>query len=193
MDKGAWRATVPGVARGQTWLSHSHFSFPRLIHASSYLFSVAYNSVVGPRFVHFPSKWWTLVLFQIFNDENNVSMNFLMNIPLGLFVCLFVFCYGVLTGLQFFSPIIRLSLTFLCSIAQWCLTLCYPLDGSLPSFSVHGISQARILEWVAISFSRGSSLPGIKPGSPTLQADSLQLSHLESPHMKIYVIFFQFF
>ena len=43
-----------------------------------------------------------------------------------------------------------------------------PLDCSLPGFSVHEISQAGILEWVAISFSRGSSDPGIKPMSPTL-------------------------
>ena len=40
---------------------------------------------------------------------------------------------------------------------QPCLTLCDPMDYSLPGSSVHGISQARILEWVAISFSKGSS------------------------------------
>ena len=40
---------------------------------------------------------------------------------------------------------------------QYFLTLCDPIDSSLPSFSVHGILQARILEWVAISYSRGSS------------------------------------
>ena len=39
------------------------------------------------------------------------------------------------------------------------LTLCYPMDCSLPGSPVHGISHARILEWVAISFSRGSSPP----------------------------------
>ena len=44
-------------------------------------------------------------------------------------------------------------------IAQSCLTLCDPMDCSLPGSSVHGISQARILEWVAISFSRGFSRP----------------------------------
>ena len=37
--------------------------------------------------------------------------------------------------------------------------LCDPMDHSLPGFSVHGIFQARVLEWVAISFSRGSSWP----------------------------------
>ena len=42
---------------------------------------------------------------------------------------------------------------------QSCLTLCDPMDCSLSGFSVHGIFQARILEWVAIPFSRGSSQP----------------------------------
>ena len=38
-------------------------------------------------------------------------------------------------------------------------TVCDPMDHSLPDSSVHGIFQARILEWVAVSFSRGSSRP----------------------------------
>ena len=42
-------------------------------------------------------------------------------------------------------------------VAQSCLTLCDPMGCSLPGSSVHGILQARILEWVANSFSRGSS------------------------------------
>ena len=42
-------------------------------------------------------------------------------------------------------------------VTQSCLTLCDPMDCSLPGSSVHGIFQARILEWVAISFSRRSS------------------------------------
>ena len=44
-----------------------------------------------------------------------------------------------------------------CLVAQSCLTLCDPMDCSPPGSSVHGILQARILEWVAILFSRGSS------------------------------------
>ena len=47
------------------------------------------------------------------------------------------------------------------------------MDCSRPGFSVHGILLARILEWIAISFFRGSSDPRIKPGSSALQADSL--------------------
>ena len=44
-------------------------------------------------------------------------------------------------------------------LAHSCLTLCVPMDCSLPGFSVHGILQARIVEWVVIPFSRGSSWP----------------------------------
>ena len=47
----------------------------------------------------------------------------------------------------------------LSEVAQSCLTLCDPIDCSLPGSSVHGIFQATVLEWVAISFSRGSSQP----------------------------------
>ena len=42
-------------------------------------------------------------------------------------------------------------------VIQSCPTLCDPIDCSLPGSSVHGIFQARVLEWIAISFSRGSS------------------------------------
>ena len=59
--------------------------------------------------------------------------------------------------------------------------LCDPTDCSPPGSSVHGVLRARISEWVAIPFSRGG-LPnsGIKPGSPTLQADSLLSEPQES-------------
>ena len=45
----------------------------------------------------------------------------------------------------------------MCSVTQSCLTLCDPMDCSPPGSSGHGIFQARILKWVAISYSRGSS------------------------------------
>ena len=52
-------------------------------------------------------------------------------------------------------------------------TLCHPMDSSLPGSSVHGIFQARMLEWLAIPFTRGFPISGIEPESPALQADSL--------------------
>ena len=51
-------------------------------------------------------------------------------------------------------------------------TLCV-MDYSLPGSSVHGILQARILKWVAVPFSRGSSRPRTEPRSSTLQEDAL--------------------
>ena len=63
---------------------------------------------------------------------------------------------------------------------QLYLTLCNLMDCSQPGSSFHGISQARILEWVVMPSSRDLSDPGIKPRAPTapaLQADSLPLSH----------------
>ena len=53
-------------------------------------------------------------------------------------------------------------------VAHSCPTLYDPME-----YTVHGILQARILEWVAFPFSRGLPNPGIKPGSPVWQADSL--------------------
>ena len=62
----------------------------------------------------------------------------------------------------------RLSYREVIKVAQSCLSLCSPMD-----CTIHEILQARILGWVAILSSRGSSQPGIEPRSPTLQADSL--------------------
>ena len=52
-------------------------------------------------------------------------------------------------------------------VTQSCSTLCNAMDCSLPGSSIPGIFQARVLEWVAIAFSR------MEPESPTLQVDSL--------------------
>ena len=58
-------------------------------------------------------------------------------------------------------------------VAQSCLTLCDPMDCSLPGSSVHGILQARILEWAVMPSSRGSSRPRDQTQVSALQADSL--------------------
>ena len=54
------------------------------------------------------------------------------------------------------------------NITQSCSTLCDPMD-----YAVRGILQARILEWVAVPFSRALTNPGMEPRYPSLQADSL--------------------
>ena len=58
-------------------------------------------------------------------------------------------------------------------VVQSCPTFCDPVDCSTPGSFVHGIFQARILEWVAIPSPEDLPDPGIEPRSPALQADSL--------------------
>ena len=58
----------------------------------------------------------------------------------------------------FSSPFLQVEVKW-SEVTQSCPTLCDSVDCSLPGSSVHGIFQARILEWIAISFSRGSSQP----------------------------------
>ena len=68
-------------------------------------------------------------------------------------------------------------------VAQLCLTLCDPMDCSPPASSVHGILQARILEWVGCHSHLHQIFPtqGIEPESPALEADFYHLSHQGSP------------
>ena len=75
------------------------------------------------------------------------------------------------------------------NLPQLCPTLCDIMACSPPGSSVHGILQARILEWVAMPPPADLPDPGIEPVSPAtpaLQVDSLPLSHQESPHVCIY-------
>ena len=102
-------------------------------------------------------------------------------IYLCLLQCLSLISYSLqYTGL---SPLwLNLSLgvlfflTQLCVcvlVTQSCPTLCDPIDCSSSGSSVQGILQARILEWVSISFSRGSSQPRNRTQISALKADSL--------------------
>ena len=75
-----------------------------------------------------------------------------------------------------------LKLKYVCVlVAQLCLTLCNPMNCSPPGFSVHGILQARILEWIAIPFPEDLPDPGIEPWSAASQVDSLPFELQESP------------
>ena len=75
-----------------------------------------------------------------------------------------------------------LTAGLLSSVAKSYLTLCDPVDRSLPGSSVHGIFQARI--WSGLPFPSPGDLPdpGIKPGSPTLQTDALPSEPPGSPN-----------
>ena len=97
-----------------------------------------------------------------------------------------------LCGHQFFPPASwvgmreHLCYNSLCvSVAQSCLTLCDPRDCSLPGSSLHGILQARILEWVAMPSSRGSSRPRDGTRVSRIGRQILyHLSHQASPRIK---------
>ena len=65
-------------------------------------------------------------------------------------------------------------------VVQSCLTLCDPMNHSPPGSSVHGILQARILEWIAFP-SQDLPDPGIKGWSPASQADTLPFELQGSP------------
>ena len=67
-------------------------------------------------------------------------------------------------------------------VTQSCLTLCDPMD-----YTVHGILQARILEWVAFPFSGDLPNPGIEPRSHALQADSLPAEPQGKPKYIYYI------
>ena len=73
-----------------------------------------------------------------------------------------------------------------CSVAKSCPPRCDPVDCSPSGSSVQGIPQARLLEWVAISFSRESSTQGSNPHPLHWQADSLSLCHLGKPNFPSY-------
>ena len=82
-----------------------------------------------------------------------------------------------------FQKLMRGARILLCLVAQSRLTLCDPMDCSPQGSSVHGILQARILEWVVIPFSRGTSQPRDRTQSPILQADSLPSEPQGKPHV----------
>ena len=90
----------------------------------------------------------------------------------------------------------------LCSVADSCPTLCNPMDRSPPDSSVHGISQARILEWVSISSSRESSKPKDRTHVSCISCIGRQvlyvlLSHLGKPNVYFqlskFITFFFYF
>ena len=93
----------------------------------------------------------------LFDSLSSWSIFQLGNVsPSTLFFLFKIFVVIVLGPLPF---CIILSLCVLSQSLQSCLTLCNRMDYNLPGSSVHGILQAKILEWVAVLSSRGSSQP----------------------------------
>ena len=138
MHRGAWQATVPGVPKNRTWLNR----LSMLICIQSYCVTgILYedrNRKNHRRFLnycHYP-KW-------------NIQ-HFATGFHLG---SQDIFEQGILNFLR------SLIMTHVWSVAQSCPILCDHMDRSSPVSSLHAILQARILEYVAISSSWGSSQP----------------------------------
>ena len=73
-------------------------------------------------------------------------------------------------------------------VTQSYLTLCDPINHSLPGSSIHRILQTRILEWVAVPFSRGSSQPRDQSQVSHIAVDSLSTESPGKPFLRTYVI-----
>ena len=84
-------------------------------------------------------------------------MNEYMSEIMKLFLNFSTFIFLILT--LDYSPHHEAGFCCYCLVTKSCPTLCDPMNWSPPGSSVHGIFQARILEWVAVSLSRGSSQP----------------------------------
>ena len=110
-----------------------------------------------------------------------------------LFVFIYLSVLGLSCGSQIFSygmwDLVSCVCVCVCvgSDTQSCPTLCNPMDCSLPNLSVLGILQARILEWVAIPFSRGSSIPRDPTWVSCISSNGRQILyhywHLRSPYL----------
>ena len=97
--------------------------------------------------VYFWSSYWIFLCFEVLICETGIKIVFTQVVELKwVDIC---------------DVLKRVPGTFIqaCLVAQSCPTLCDSMDCSLPVSSAHGIFQARIREWVAIPFSRGSSQP----------------------------------
>ena len=121
-------------------------------------------------------------------SSNWFGPNYSLNLTEKCWNLLLLICLFLLS--VFSSRLLKLSYLMhihWCLVTQLCPTLSNPLDYSPPGSSAHGVFQARILEWDAISSSRGSSQLRDQTGiSTALQVDSLPLSHGGSPctHIK---------
>ena len=97
-------------------------------------------------------------------------------------------CYPPIVLLKYLIKYI--AYITMCLVAQSFQTLCDPMDSSPAGSSVHGILQARILEWVVIPSSRDLPSLGIKPRSPALQVGYFPSESAGKPNVSIGWLFY---
>ena len=184
VDRGACYGRVQGVAKSRTRLStaQTHLSVYLPVCLPTHLLNGC-QSVSPSTMTHLP------LYLKFFNLST-----FYPSLYLPLYSSSFYFSFSyVLTCMSYLSihASIHLSYIYLgAKLLQSCLTLCDPMDCSPPGSSVHGILQARTLEWVAISSSRelfptqgsnlgllylqADSLPSEPPGKPNILGDTIK-------------------
>ena len=142
------------------WLIHSflHFTSHSVVHVldrrSVYVFLTCYiinfSRYLSGCGVSHIQAWLTRETFHMKSSLPGFRSNWLKGRWCPVKFCNFLLLYCLYLKHSGYAS----------EVTQSCLTLCDPVDCNPPGSSVHGILQARILEWVAISFSRGSSRPG---------------------------------
>ena len=189
MDRGAWQATVHGVTKSQTWLSAWEYACERT-HTRG---NLAYLTVeLGHSFSPaFELKFTSLVVLDLryfLSDKTYTTSS-----P-GYPACQLQ-NLGHLSIHNHVSQLLIISIIYIHVCAkslQSCLTLCNPMDCSPPGFSVHRIFQARILEKVVISSSRGSSWPGDRTHISCIAGGFFTVEPSGKPYTYIYPLFFRF-
>ena len=165
MDRGSWRATVHGVAKSQTQLSEWTFRQTTDHQLCSEVTRMLNWGIGHLKKVHQDER---KVKFkcspQVFGLKHNYSFKIRPQfLPTGVYLVVlssFQNLFAVSCVGDFFIPLL-LFLQFVC-MGAWvsshllCLTFCDPMNHSPPGSSVHGILQARILEWIAMPSSEYS-------------------------------------
>ena len=129
---------------------------------------------------------WTYSFYRLNTTFLSQTSHFSFFFVVYLDTCLLIFIedFSLLSLLWIFKVTCYMVFFFfgICclksEVSQSCPTLCDPMDCSLSGFSVHGIFQARVPEWFAFSFSRGSSRP----------RDRTQVSRIAGRHFTLWAI-----
>ena len=157
MDRGAWWATVHGVAKSRTRLRRRGRQRVRWLDGISDLTDMSlsrlWESVMD-------REAWRAAVHGVAESWTQLSDWTELNWTEWRALSQWIYAVVSASGVQKTHSVMLLSHfegEGEGEITQSCPTLCDPVDCNLLGFSVHGILQARILEWVAISFSRGSS------------------------------------
>ena len=151
---------------------HLHYSFTWNLHLGKSVHKALYNYRQCIMFIVYALQLCHLINSIFLQEKISMELCILMNALNYIYIYVHTHTYTCICC---------------CLVTKLCLTLLQLHGLNSPSgSSVHGIFQARILEWVAISFSKGSSQPRDQTHVSCMhllhwQADSLPLHHLESP------------